>query len=262
MKSRGLFLFADKIGEGPPVLILHGLFGSSKNWRSIGGYLSSNYKVYLLDQRNHGLSPNSSVFDYSSMREDIRLFIEKQSLKNIYLIGHSMGGKVAMDFANHYPSLVKKLVIVDIGWWKYSTESHKEILDALALIDIDNLKNRREAENMLAEHLPDALTRSFVLKNLYRGKNNEFSWHISIDNIRLNIDNIGDSISFLSKIKIPTLFIKGEISNYIKDSDRFLLDRYFLDYEVVVIPQAGHWPNSENPYSTVNSIKNFIGRNA
>lgn len=246
-----------EVGEGEPVIILHGLFGSSDNWLSIAKELSSDYKVYLPDQRNHGDSPHTEEFSYEAMAGDIAEFIEEHQLKDPIVIGHSMGGKAAMRFAVDHSQLLKKLVVVDIAP-RYYPPHHQTILAGLKSIDVDNLKSRKEADNALSEYVQELGVRQFLLKNLGRSKQGGYEWKMNLAVIDEKIENVGEPLPEDKKFEKPTLFINGATSNYIKKEDEELINKIFPKAKIQTIAGAGHWVHAEKPGEFLEILTTFI----
>ncbi len=251
-------LFYRELGEGNPIIILHGLFGSSDNWLSIAKILSESFKVYSIDQRNHGQSPHNEEFNYSVMAEDLKDFIETNNIKNPIIMGHSMGGKTAMEFAVNNPDSWSKLIVVDIAPKAYPVH-HDKILEGLKSLDLKTLSSRGEADRQLSEYVPQLGVRQFLLKNLARGMDG-FEWKINLTVIANNIEKMGEGLSKTLRIEKPVLFINGQNSDYITPQDKGLLEKAFPSSELVTIPDAGHWVHSEQPDVFLNTIRNFINQ--
>ena len=255
--SLGMNLFYRQVGEGVPfIVILHGLFGSSDNWLSIAKVLSAMGKVYSVDQRNHGQSPHDAVFDYPAMVKDIKDFLEMHHIEKPIIIGHSMGGKVAMQFAVDHPEMLEKLIVVDISPKSYPIH-HEEILEGLELLPITTLKSRKEADDLLTKHVPNVDTRQFLLKNIGRNSGG-FFWKIHLPVIRNNIDKIGHGLQENTFFEKPTLFIHGRNSDYIQDGDRALIYRHFPKAKLKSIDHAGHWVHAEQPAEFLKIVSDFI----
>ncbi len=248
-------LFFRKMGDGQPLIILHGLFGSSDNWLTIGKSLSENFSVYLVDQRNHGQSFHDKTHDFEVMAKDLLNFMEENGIEQPYIVGHSMGGKVAMQFAMTYPDRVKKLVIVDISPRGYKVH-HEKILEGLKSIPLSSLESRKQADDLLSEFVPENTERQFLLKNLSRSDGG-FEWKINLPVLDSNIEKIVAEISGLP-FSEPTLFIKGETSNYIRDIDLPLISKLFPNSEVATVKSAGHWVHAEQPDIFLGLLKNFF----
>ena len=250
-------LFYRKLGEGKPLVILHGLFGSSDNWVTIGRKLAETYKIYILDQRNHGQTEDSNVFKYPAMVADLYNFLFEHQIENPTIIGHSMGGKVAMQFAVQYPSLLEKLIVVDISPRSYPIHHH-QILEGLASIDLNNIKSRKEADNQLAKYIASIGIRQFLLKNIYRTETNSFAWRINLPVITENIEEVGESVNYKTPCEKPTLFINGNNSDYIQKSDRSKIKKVFPNSSIITILGAGHWVHAEKPKEFLKIVNTFL----
>jgi pimeloyl-ACP methyl ester carboxylesterase len=250
-------LFFRKYGEGEALIILHGVFGSSDNWMTVAKRLVANYSVYTIDARNHGLSPHDAAFDFDVMSEDLSEFINDNQISNPTLIGHSMGGKTIMTFANKYPDKIKGLVVVDIGPKSYEVQ-HRKLLDALLALDLNQIKTRQDAEQKLTESIPDISTRQFVLKNLYRKEDNQFGWRFNLQSLNTNIEKIGASQLSNHPFNKPTLFIRGEKSNYIKDEDWMDIQSVFPQATLCTVKDAGHWIHADNPDGFITCLTDFL----
>ena len=249
-------LFYREVGEGSPIVILHGLFGSSDNWLSIARALSDKHKVYTVDQRNHGQSPHSDYFTYEVMANDLKEFLEEHQIINPIIVGHSMGGKVAMQFAIEHGDMIEKLVIVDIAPKSYPVH-HDVILEGLNSINLSELSSRNEADKQLASYVPDMGTRQFLLKNLARTSDG-FQWKINLPVIETGIEQIGIGLEPNSKYEGETLFIRGKNSSYIKNEDQSLLEEHFPNSELETIESAGHWVHAEQPEEFLKILMTFV----
>ena len=260
-----------KLGQGKPLIILHGLYGSSDNWYSVGKTLSSNFEVYLIDQRNHGHSPHSESHTYNDLQLDLFNFFNTHNISKAVLIGHSMGGKTAMLFSLLHPELVEKLVIVDIApkaytsLQNYQTHAieHLNIMQAFLSVDIDKMQSRDQVDEEFSKFVKDKNTRQFLLKNVSR-TNNGFKWILNVDALSKALPNIlegidGKSIQQIkAKPVFPVLFIKGEKSDYILDDDLFPIKQIFPKAELVTIFDAGHWVHAEQPELFLKTLKYFL----
>lgn len=250
-------LFYRKEGQGQDIVILHGLFGSSDNWMSISKKLAENYTVWLLDQRNHGQSPHDNDFTYDAMAEDLDEFLKQHNISNPILLGHSMGGKVAMNYAlKHQPEL-EKLVIADIAP-KYYPPHHQQILAGLNSIDIQNVKSRGEIDKQLSEYIREMGVRAFLMKNIYRTEDGNYDWRINLPVITNQIENVGDENLGDYSYAGETLFIRGERSDYILDEDLDLIQKFFPNSHLDTVINAGHWLHAEQPVDFLNKILNFF----
>jgi len=245
-----------EVGNGKPLIILHGLFGSSDNWISIARKLGESRKVFILDQRNHGDSPHSNEFNYQVMANDLKEFIEDHSIENFDLIGHSLGGKTAMLFATQNPSLVNKLIIVDIAPKLYSVH-HDTIIEGLKAIDLTSLKSRNEADATLAEYVPLIGVRQFLLKNLKRTPLG-FGWKINLEVIQNEIEEVGKGLPPAAHFDKPTLFIRGGMSNYILDDDMGIINTHFPKARLATVKSASHWVHAEKPIDFLLETNSFL----
>ena len=245
-----------ELGNGKPLIILHGLFGMLDNWLTPAKTLAENFRVILVDQRNHGHSPHHSAFNYSDMSEDILELIHELDLDEVLVLGHSMGGKTAMKFAQHHPDYVEKLIVVDIGP-KFYPIHHEVILKGLNALDFSVVKTRAEAEKILSEFVPNSSERQFLMKNLYWIEKNKLAWRFNLGAITEQINNVGEEL-FERRFEKPVLFIKGQLSNYIKPEDGEGTRLVFPHTEIVEIPNAGHWVHAEQPQLFLKTVEEFL----
>lgn len=249
-------LFFRELGDGQPFIILHGLMGSSDNWLTQAKMLASDYKLYLVDQRNHGQSPHSNDFDYKVLANDLRDFIEEHAMKKPIILGHSMGGKTAMNFAIANPDLLDRLIVVDIAPKAYPVH-HDNIVEGLKAIRISTLQTRNEADEILSQYVPQIDVRQFLLKNLSRKAEGGFVWKINLDVIDKNLGLISADIQFPGTYTGTTLFVRGVSSNYVKDEDRQHIKDLFPNSTLVTM-DTGHWVQAEKPQEFVEVVKNFL----
>ncbi len=242
-------LFYRRYGKegNQPIVILHGLFGISDNWVSYARRIAmEGFEVFVLDQRNHGQSPQSDNFNYLGLTDDLFDFIDEYEIDNPIIIGHSMGGKVAMRFALENPHLVKKLVVVDITLKAYGPrKNHLKIINAMKSVDFTTVTNRSDVENQLAVHIPEKRIKQFILKNLHRTNNNNFEWRIYINGLEDNLEQMFDAIDTITKFEKPTLFIRGGASDYILHEDYPQIRYNFPNAEIITIEGASHWVHVE-----------------
>jgi esterase len=249
-------LFFRKSGQGTPLVILHGLFGSSDNWYSLSKVFSESFTVYTIDQRNHGQSPHSDDFNYKLLTEDLELFLQKHSIDNPIIIGHSMGGKTAMNLAIKNPASISKLIVVDIAPKPYPVH-HDQILDGLTAIPLATLASRNDADKILSEFVPELDVRQFLLKNLSRNSEGKFEWKINVPAIEKHIEEIGEGMQYEGVFTKPTLFIKGAKSNYFKSGDEELILKLFPIAKIETL-DTGHWVQAEKPQEFVQTVLNFL----
>lgn len=248
------------IGEGKPLLVLHGVFGMSDNWNTFGKSFAENFEVHLIDLRNHGRSFHTDDFNYELMVADVLNYIQHNHLEKVILLGHSMGGKVAMFFALKYPALLEKLIIVDIAP-KYYPIHHQEIINALKSIDFEVVNSRKQADEMLSETIKDEGIKQFLLKNLYWKSEHQLAFRFNVQSLANNIKHFGKEVVFNQQIATPTLFIKGENSTYITASDLSIIKENFKNVQVDIIKNAGHWVHAENPTNFNQSVLKFLHLN-
>lgn len=242
-------LFFRRFGKSgdQAVVILHGLFGISDNWVSYARRLSQEgYEVFVPDQRNHGQSPQSDNFNYLALTDDLFDFIDEHEIEDPIIIGHSMGGKVAMRFALENPMLLKKLVIVDISLKAYGPrKQHMNIIKAMKSIDLTKPTSRKEIESNLLNFIPEPRIRQFILKNLHRKSKDTFEWRIYYEGIEKSLIEMFDNINTSVKFNKPTLFVKGGSSDYILREDFNQIRYNFPNAEIVTIENASHWVHVE-----------------
>ena len=250
-------LFYKKSGKGQTLIILHGLLGSLDNWQTLAKYLSEHFEVYLVDQRNHGHSPHSNVWNYEVMAEDLHELMEENKLSNVILLGHSMGGKTAMTYAAKHPEKISKIIVVDMGL-KFYPVHHTLIIETLESVNVDTLRSRKEAEAILIQRISEASTVQFLLKNLYwlDTEDKKMAWRFNLPVIKINIENVGTETS-ISNCLIPTLFIRGENSDYIKNEDWPAIKEKFTHAELITISEAGHWVHADRPAEFLKKVLEF-----
>jgi|TARA_B100001059_G_C17786593_1_gene557502 pimeloyl-ACP methyl ester carboxylesterase len=246
-----------QLGSGKDIIILHGLLGSLDNWISVAHKLASNYKITILDLPNHGKSYHSDLFSYKEMADVLNNFIEKKNILNPTIIGHSMGGKVALQYAELFPKSISQLVVVDVFNKEYDTKRFAHIFKAISVISSSKFNSRKEANDLIKEIVVSEGERNFVLKNLKRNEDG-FSWYPNVDLLNKSIFEISSKIHLTSKVDISTLFIKGQNSNYIMNEDIDGLPNLFSNFKVIEVPNSGHWVHAENPSAFISTIENFI----
>ncbi len=244
-----------EIGEGQPLVILHGLFGYSDNWQTHGKKLSEYFRVIMVDLRNHGHSDWSDEFSYALMVEDVKTLFSDLGLENAILMGHSMGGKTAMLFAQTYPELLDKLIIVDMGIKSYPPH-HQQILEGLNTLDLSQLENRSEADAHLSKYIDAVGVRQFLLKNIYWKEKGVMAWRMNIPVLEREMAQILGALPE-TECMIQTLFIRGALSNYILDEDFPAIQDLFPDSDLITIENAGHWVHAEQPEEFVERILEF-----
>lgn len=246
------------LGEGKPLLILHGFLGMGDNWKTLGKKFSEEgFQVHLIDQRNHGKSPHSDEFSYELMAKDVVEYCKSHDLQDITLMGHSMGGKTAMLLACEHEDLVEKLIVVDIAP-KYYAPHHQQILDGLTALDEAKLTSRGEAEDFLKEYIPEEGVRLFLLKNLYWKTKEKLSLRINLEVLKTNIEQVGRALLQDALYKGPVLFINGELSNYITKEEEPLIKKHFPEAKIETIAKSGHWVHAENMKDFFKAVIRFV----
>lgn len=243
-----MILFSKILGkEGYDLIILHGLFGMGDNWNTLGKMFSKHCKVHLIDLRNHGRSLHSSDFNYDVMSDDILEYMYHHNIINPIILGHSLGGKVAMKLAFTYPNKLKKLIIVDIAPKEYKSNFYRELLAVLYKIPLEDFDKREQIDELLSDTFYNKEMRFFLLKNLYRNEKKQFAWRFNIDILLEKVQNIEDASFVLGKLDVPTFFIRGGNSDYINLDDEDLINNHFANFSISTINGAGHWLHAEKP---------------
>ena len=234
------------IGNGKPLLILHGFLGMSDNWKTLGAkYAENGYQVHLIDQRNHGKSFHSTDFNYDILTDDIKKYMEHHKIEKTSIIGHSMGGKTAMQFACNNPDRTTKLIIADIAP-KYYPPHHHDIINGLNALDFNTIASRKEADDELAKHITQNSTRQFLLKNLYWKEKGKLGFRFNLAVLSHKMEEVGENISSTCFYNGLTLFLKGDKSEYISENDISEIKSHFPSAEIDTIENAGHWLHAEN----------------
>ncbi|GAA0871442.1 alpha/beta fold hydrolase [Gangjinia marincola] len=253
-----MILHAKVIGAGQPLLILHGFLGMGDNWKTLANmFAKEGFQVHLLDSRNHGRSFRNNVFNYEVMATDVISYCEHHEINDVILMGHSMGGKTAMNVAAAVPDLIQKLIIVDIAPRAYP-QHHQQILKGLSSLDFTTLKTRGDADKALSTDVPDLGIRQFLLKNLYWEEREKLGLRLNLNAILPNIDEIGKPLDQHIVFNKPTLFIKGEKSDYITTTDKLSIARQFPQSQLISISKAGHWVHAENRADFYGAVLEFI----
>jgi len=245
------------IGNGQPFLILHGYFGMSDNWKSLGSQFAENFEVHLIDQRNHGRSFHSDEFDYELLVEDLHNYILRKNLKNIILLGHSMGGKVAMLFAVTYPEMVAKLIVADICP-KFYKPHHQYILAALNAVNFSIHNSRKKVEEILKIYIKEEEILQFMLKNVYWESKGKLAFRFNLHSLTENNSEVGEALPSFTHFEGKTLFLRGENSNYITEEDTQLILAHFSNSQIVTVKNAGHWLHAENPTQFYDEVVTFL----
>ncbi|APG43005.1 alpha/beta fold hydrolase [Syntrophotalea acetylenica] len=244
-------------GEGANLVVLHGLFGSLDNWRGMARMLAGHFRVWLVDQRNHGLSPHSRFFNYTCLVEDLRSFLDRMALDSVHLLGHSMGGKAAMLFASRYPARVERLIVEDIGPGAYAPR-HETVFRGLLNLPLARLTSRRDAEQYLRAEIDDAGVRGFLLKSLYRQPSGTWGWRFNLPVLFAEYRTLLAALPLDVPIYCPTLFIRGEQSDYLDPVRRDALLEKFDDKRFISVPGAGHWVHADQPVAFLQAVASFL----
>jgi esterase len=249
-------LFFRQQGQGKPLIILHGLLGSSDNWHTLGKLFAETFSVYIVDQRNHGQSPHSDEFNYKLLTEDLEEFIKENKIEKPHIIGHSMGGKTAMNFAVKNPASVDKLIVVDIVPKEYVVR-HDRLIDGMKAIPLDKITTRAEAEAALVGYETDPVVRQFLLKNLARDNEGKFIWKVNLSAIDKHLQETGDSMIYQGTFGGPTLFINGKKSDYYQPGDDESIKKIFPNSQITSL-DTGHWVQAEKPQEFSQLVLQFL----
>ncbi len=250
-------LYYQHYGEGKPLIILHGLFGMSDNWVTHARRLADYYSVYTIDQRNHGKSGRHNVFNYEAMVDDLVGFFEMQNLEKAHILGHSMGGKTAMQFAFDYPAKIDKLIIADISADEYS-HKHDILIDAMLSVELENYSSRSEVDKELANSISDPRIRQFLLKNLFWKDRSSLGWKANLEVILENLHEVFRALDSPNPFTKSTLFIRGSESPYIKQKHIPRIKKLFPQSHIETIEGASHWLHAEKPDEFFNIVKAFL----
>ncbi|WP_185859894.1 alpha/beta fold hydrolase [Blattabacterium cuenoti] len=253
-----MILHSRILGKGMPILVFHGLFGSGENWISFAEKFSQTYQIHLLDIRNHGKSFFSEKMNYDLISEDILEYINYYDLIHPILIGHSIGGRAVMKFSINYPSIPKKIIIVDIGTRSYSSTYHKKIIQVLKNVDFDIIKTRRDLDLFLKHFISSPEIRSFFSKCTYRKKDGKLAF-------RFFLRGIENNYSYLIQQEIKggifdnhALFLRGEYSDYLIHQDFFRIQKLFPKAKIILIKKANHWIHVDNPIDFYREVSDFL----
>jgi pimeloyl-ACP methyl ester carboxylesterase len=242
-------------GQGQPLVLIHGLFGSADNWGSIARHFAQQFQVISIDLRNHGRSPHSDSQTYPEMAEDLLTLCDALGLQQMYLLGHSLGGKVAMQFATQYPERVSKLIVVDMVMRAYADE-HTHLMDAMQSIDLTQMQSRSEVDKALNQSIPNLMVRQFLLTNLVK-TGGQLQWRINLPALKANYATLISAVSI--QFEKPSLFIRGERSHYVSESDAVEIQNQFPNSEIVSLP-TDHWVHAEQPQLFIQTVEGFLSQ--
>jgi esterase len=248
-----------ELGQGTPLVILHGLFGTSDNWQTLAKRWAEHHRVIVVDLRNHGRSPHSPEHSYALMSQDVLELFDQLSLPaTTTLLGHSMGGKVAMRFALDYPARLARLVVLDIAPRLSDMRHQDDILAGLNAVNLAALHSRQEADDALAQTIPQVGVRQFLLKNLYRQEDNSFAWRQNLAALTAQMPAIGAEITAEQPFLKPALFLRGGKSDYINTEDKLYgIPALFPNSQVETVVDAGHWLHAEKPEEVYQLVAAF-----
>jgi len=252
-------LFIRRFGQGFPVIILHGLLGLSDNWVSFGRRMAADFDVIIPDLRNHGQSPHSSVFDYPSLVEDLIEMIDELNQVEFFLIGHSLGGKIAMQYAFNHPERLKKLIVVDISLRKYTANTkQQELIDAMLAVNFSGVHSRLDIEQQLKQTVKSAKLRQFLMKNAVWSNKDHLAWRINLSSVNENLPLIFEGVIPGKKYEKPVLFIRGGLSDYISDNDLCGIYDCFPAASVKTIEKVTHWVHADAPDEFYHLVRDFF----
>jgi len=260
--TKTLTLYSRKVGEnGPDFVVLHGLFGSGKNWRSFAGSLEEDFQVWTLDARNHGDSPHADSMSYQQMAEDVVRFFDENELENVILLGHSMGGKTAMQLALQFPDRIAALIVVDIAPVCYDHQQKQlKLIEAMQGLHLAAEMSRSDIEKKLALKIPEKRLLSFLMTNLYR-QNGQFQWRIGLEQIAAGMPYLLNYPEVNSVFKGPVQFIGGENSAYLKFEYHALIRKKFPESRITMLKNCGHWLHVEQPAAFQKTVNEFLRYN-
>lgn len=260
--TNALTLYSRKVGEnGPDFVVLHGLFGSGKNWRSFAGSLEEDFQVWTLDARNHGDSPHADSMSYQQMAEDVVRFFDENELENVILLGHSMGGKTAMQLALRFPDRIAALIVVDIAPVCYDHQQKQlKLIEAMQGLHLEAEMSRSDIEKKLALKIPEKRLLSFLMTNLYR-QNGQFQWRIGLEQIAAGMPYLLNYPEVNSVFEGPVQFIGGENSAYLKFEYHALIRKKFPESRITMLKNCGHWLHIEQPAAFQKTVNEFLRYN-
>jgi len=242
-------LFYRTLGEGPPLLILHGLFGSSDNWQTHARAFAQTHTVYLIDQRNHGHSPHGDEINYDLMAQDLFELVAELGLRDVRIIGHSMGGKTSMRFAQQYGFLIERMVVADMGVKAYPPH-HESVFRGLFAVDVEHCSSRKQAEERLSAYVSEAGTLQFLLKNLYWKEPGVLDWRFNLPVLYHERAHLMEALP-QERIESPALFLTGGKSHYVPAEDHSSIRELVANVQFSSIENAGHWLHAEDPQAFI-----------
>ena len=241
------------LGQGQPLVLLHGLFGSADNWGNIAKHFAQHYQVISVDLRNHGRSPHNDSQTYPEMADDLSALCDALGLEQIYLLGHSLGGKVAMQFATQYPQKVSKLIVVDMAMRAYR-DRYTQLMDNMLAVNLTQMASRNEVDKALADAIPNVRVRQFLLTNLVKNEG-QLQWRINLPALKANYATLIAAVNV--HFDQPSLFIRGERSDYVSERDITELQQHFPQAQFVTLP-TDHWVHAEQPQLFIQTVESFL----
>ncbi|APD06467.1 esterase [Flavobacteriaceae bacterium UJ101] len=251
-----MLLHSKILGEGQPLLIIHGLFGSSDNWGTLGKKFAEHFQVHLIDLRNHGRSFHSEEMNYGLMVADLLEYTKYHQLENTILLGHSMGGKTAMKLALEHPETLEKVLIADIAP-KHYPPHHQSIIKAMLSVDFSTVSSRKEVDATLSKYITDLGVKQFILKNVYWTEDKKLAFRMNVPVLSNHYEDLMES-DLSGQFDKPTLFLKGEKSFYIQPEDEESIKNLFPKAKIITISNAGHWLHAENPNDFYSEVMKFL----
>lgn len=253
-------LFSREYGEGPPLILLHGIFGISDNWVTVGKRIAGlGYHVIIPDQRNHGRSPHSPAFNYYALVDDLTEFVDAHGIESPILMGHSMGGKVAMRYILENPDMVSGLIAVDVSLRTYVVHhQHRELIDAMKSADLGRARSRSDVEAQLKERIKSERIRLFLMKNLFWKDHDRLGWRLNLRALEENLESMYDGVFYSTQYRGPALFIKGGNSDYISEDDKPDILEKFPRARIETIPGATHWVHADAPEAFFSLVSDFL----
>ncbi|UAA37271.1 alpha/beta fold hydrolase [Paraneptunicella aestuarii] len=246
-----------RVGEGKPIVMLHGLFGSLDNLGSISRELQSQFDVISVDLPDHGRSPHSPSFSYEQYAKQVLDVIELNELEQVSLLGHSMGGKVAMHMALNHPEKISSLIVADIAPVQYQAR-HNKVFDALKAVQLDKISSRKDAEKAMSQYIEEQGVIQFLLRSLTQTPDGKFAWRFNLDMLMRDYSQLSEGISHPIPYEAPTLFIKGGNSDYITAEHRPVITQLFPNASAKVMQGTGHWLHAEKPGVFAKLVKDFV----
>jgi len=244
-------------GEGAPLVLVHGLFGSADNLGGIARLLAADYCVISVDLRNHGRSPHADGVSYREMSADVLAVMEKENIGSAHVFGHSMGGKTIMQLALDHPERIERMVVGDIAPVRYPPH-HSKIFEGMRAVSLSGPASRKEAQEILEAYVPEREVLGFLMTNWRRGQNGAWRWRINLEAIEAGYDDIAAGNTG-GPYGGEVLFLRGSLSDYIKPEHREIILSLFPKATVRTIEGTGHWLHAEKPDMVARAISRFLG---